>query len=268
MKTTKLSVLYFLVFGVNISFAAFTDNYVDWGHVDIGVAYGHEEHEEDHGDDGDAEEPAVFEFHVHAHASESSVNGSILSADAEFEPGNATIGVPNATRITAQNNSFYNTATGTSAGDDLWVLPFSETSGVPYLGIATEELVSTEHPISDWSDVTFTLNSVTHAQGNGVFSLYETSASGTSFHFSSASGASVSNQLIVAADAHTHWYYAFSEAGDYEINLTASVLHDGATLSDTATFAFNVVPEPSTYALLIGISALGFCIFSKRNKVN
>ena len=59
-----------------------------------------------------------------------------------------------------------------------------------------------------------------------------------------------------AAGVHDHYNVAFTKAGLWEVGITVSGTHvtDGV-VSDSGTFRFNVVPEPST-ALLGGLGLL------------
>ena len=57
--------------------------------------------------------------------------------------------------------------------------------------------------------------------------------------------------------AHDHFNYGFSEPGMWEVELSVSAMLNGTDLlTDTETFSFQVVPEPST-ALLGALGALG-----------
>ena len=268
MNTKPITILTLLLVAASHSFGAYTDNTLFYGHADIGVAFGHHEeeggvhHEEEEGEEHGEE----FHLHVHAHdyGPAAVVNGVTLTSDAEYDAGDVTIRVPLATKATAPDNSAFNTATGAATGSDIWILPQGNQAGVPFLGIGTEELAA-----SDWGDITFSLGTVTAPTANGVFSIYQGDGfGGFNFYFSSA-GESLTvngnNTILAAAGVHDHYNYAFSESGTWLIELTASGTHNTeGTFSDTQTFAFNVVPEPSTYALLLGLGALGLSLIRRR----
>jgi surface-anchored protein len=266
MNSKTLTILTLLLAAASHSFAAYSDNILNYGHADIGVAFGHHEEEEEGGDHGEEEHGEEFHLHLHGHdyGPAAVVNGVTLTSDAEFDAGDVTILVPLATKATAPDNSAFNAATGAAANSDLWVLPQGNQAGVPFLGIGTEELTA-----SDWGDITFSLGTVTAPTANGVFSIYQGDGlGGFDFYFSSA-GANLTengnNTILAAAGGHDHYNYGFSESGTWLIELTASGTHTTeGTFSDTQTFAFSVVPEPSTYALLFGLAALGLSLARRR----
>lgn len=146
---------------------------------------------------------------------------------------------------------------GVNAGASVWVFPAtaSESVGIPFIGFGTEEL----NPL-DWSsDITFTLTSVTGSgvDGGGYFSMYTTDEFGFPTAFAQTFGG-VSGSISQAADEHTHYNLAFTETGVYEVTFTISGTHvtDGFQ-STSATYAFNVIPEPTSLMLIgVGISAL------------
>jgi surface-anchored protein len=221
------------------------------GHGDIGVAL----HDDGHGP----------EFHLHAHLhSGAVVAGSPLAADAEYDASAITINVPLLTKISAPSNAALTAGTGAATGADLWVLPQGNPGSdpIPFLGIATEELVP-----ADWStDITFTLGTVTSPSGSGDFSIWQPDGiGGFDFFFSTENG---SNSLNLGAGVHDHFNYGFTEAGNWLVEITASGTHaTEGFLTDTQTFSFQVVPEPSAYAALAGILALGFAGLRRRPQV-
>lgn len=218
------------------------------GHGDIGVAL----HDDGHGP----------EFHLHAHLHTGAVvDGSPLAADAEYDAGAITISVPLLTKISAPDNATLTAGTGAATGADLWILPQGNPGAnpIPFLGIATEEL----NP-ADWStDITFTLGAVTSPSGSGDFSIWQPDGvGGFNFYFSTENGNNTLDQL---AGVHDHFNYGFTEAGSWLVEITASGTHNTlGALSDTQTFQFNVVPEPSAYAALFGLAALGLVAVRRR----
>ncbi|MFP4156588.1 MAG: choice-of-anchor M domain-containing protein [Opitutales bacterium] len=219
------------------------------GHGDIGVAL----HDEGSGP----------EFHLHTHLhSGAVVDGSPLAADEEYDAGSITINVPLITKTSAPSDPALTAGTGAASGEDLWVLPQNNPGSdpIPFLGIATEELEP-----ADWSsDITFTLGTVTSPSGTGDFSIWQPDGvGGFDFSFSTENG---SNTFDQAAGVHDHFNYGFTEAGTWQVEITASGTHlTEGSLTDTQTFSFNVVPEPSSFAALAGMAALGFAAARRRH---
>lgn len=225
------------------------------GHGDIGVAYedgglflhyhlGEDEHDhegEEHGEEEHEEEEHGEEEH-----------------GMELEPSEVTTVVPQipgTTQFILGNAGALNTGTGVAPGSSLWVLPQGSVEGIPFLGFSSEELSATLFP----DGATFNLMSVTSPSGSGHFSAYQgDGAGGFNFFFSTADD-SVADS-IPSAGGHDHFNLGFSEPGmwQFELSVTADLV-DGGTitpLSDTETFNFQVIPEPST-ALLGFLGALG-----------
>lgn len=224
------------------------------GHGDIGVAL------ED--DDGPGGNPPEFHLHAHLHSG-AVVDGSPLLVDEEYDAGAITINVPLLTKISAPNNPALTAGTGADTGADLWILPQSNPGSdpIPFLGIATEELAP-----ADWaSDITFTLGAVTSPSGTGDFSIWQPDGiGGFDFFFSTENGNDTLSQL---AGVHDHFNYGFTEAGLWLVEITASGTHvTEGFLSDTQTFQFNVVPEPSAFGLLIGLSTLAWVSSRRRSR--
>lgn len=209
------------------------------GHGDIGVGY--------HGP-GD--------LHLHLHLGEAgdpaTVDGSPV-VDQEYDPDQVDITVPSTTRMVLSSSVSF---LGAAAGQAIWLLPASGSSadalGAPFLGWATEEL----NP-ADWTgNLTFTLTSVISPSGNGHFAVWQTDAFGGVSTLAMSTADPGADVLSQAAGLHDHYNVGFTEAGLWEIGITVSGTHvtDGA-VSDSGTFRFMVVPEPST-ALLGGLGLL------------
>ena len=181
----------------------------------------------------------------------------------------------------ALNGSVLNFGFGTSPKIDvtiggsnlglLWVTPpteeLSEIANMPFVGFSAEELTATNWTGSVTFTMTafrFTTNSLTSTfgPGTGNFFMFEDDDlffnSTTTNNFGSFS---------VPVGSHGHGEFGFSDAGLYEITLVATG-NDGEPVSgDPATFTFDVVPEPSTYALLgLGAGALALLRWRKRNR--
>jgi len=245
--TTHLSLLVPAIAGLLLfSHSGAAQGLLTAGHADIGVGY------EDEG--------SGFELHPHWHTHAGAVvDGTPEPADGEYDAGDLTAVVPASREFIAPINATFNTGTGVAAGDSYWTLPQGNVSGVPFLGLGAEELDS-----ADWTgDITFAFDSATSPSGTGNFSLYQFD-DGYNFFMSSADAGSNGGVTLTPGD-HDHFTWAFSETGDWSIDLTISGEHatDGFQ-SATETFGFQVVPEPSSFAALAGIAALGFAAARRR----
>lgn len=216
--------------------SAFGSSVFSGGHGDIGVGL----------EDG-------AELHLHAHLhSGAIVDGSPLTEDGEFHGDDLVINVPASTAMSVGTSL---PAAGVSAGQTLWILPQNNPgdNSIPFLGLGTEELTP-----ADWStNITFTLDSVIPPSASGTFSLWQSDGlGGLEFYFSSADAAFTENgdnTLLLPAGAHDHANWGFSEPGEWQIQLTASGTHNSlGSLSDTSSFTFNVIPEPSSAPLILG----------------
>jgi hypothetical protein len=217
------------------------------GHADIGVAL---------------ENGTDFHLHLHTHTG-AVIDGVPSLADNEFDAGDVQIIVPGSTAQTAPANI---PELGVMTGDTIWILPQSNpnTDTIPFLGIGTEELT----PANWTGDITFELDSVVSPSGSGTFSLSQGAGLSTDYLFVSSNPAlssSGDNSFDVIVGGHDHFDFGFNELGDWQVELTVSGMHNSlGALTDTQTFGFTVIPEPSTYALLIGSAFLLLAIIRKR----
>ena len=144
----------------------------------------------------------------------------------------------------------------------LWVSPASEedadTAGMPFIGFSAEELAP---PFT--GPVTFTMTGFSYTgSGTGNFYMFE----GEDIFFNSTAGPGSFGSFSVNVGQHGHGEFGFSDAGFYEITLVANGNNGAPVSGDPATFAFDVVPEPSTYALLgLGAGALALLRWRKRS---
>jgi surface-anchored protein len=159
-------------------------------------------------------------------------------------------------------NAQVNVTVGANNLGSLWVSPASEVEaddlGMPFIGFSAEELT-----VPFTGQITFTMTGFSYTgSGTGNFYMFE----GTDLFFDSTAGPGFGS-FSVAIGQHGHGEFGFSDAGLYEITLVASG-ENGAPISTTPTsFAFNVVPEPSTYALLgLGAGALALMRWRKRHR--
>ncbi len=213
--------------------AAQAQTYIGSDHVDIGIGY----------------KPSGFDLHVHQED----------PIDMEYEPGEVVFLIGNAA-ATVSPGGAYSGFLG-SAGTPIWVLPTSEVANLPFIGFGTEELDS-----ADWlGNITLSLASVS---GPGNFSLWSVDSFGSPTVFmSSTDGSAAPDTLSLIPGSHAHYNLGFTAPGTYEVSFAASGTHaiDGAILSGPATYTFEVVPEPSTWALLgLGTAALGWMVANRR----
>lgn len=203
------------------------------------------------------------DFELEAHVVDGVVDGN-LTLDVEYEVGEITVTV-GADREEVAPGTI--PAVGVIGGDPVWRLPNTNEAGVPYVALASEELLDLGNGAADWSTfITFTLGSVTSPSGTGTFSAWSVAGSDPPvFHFSSTNpGATVNNNQFVSEFGHDHFNWAFTEAGLWLVEMTASGTHDTfGAVSATETLRFNVIPEPST-GLMALLSVAGFSLVRRR----
>lgn len=197
------------------------------GHMDIGIVY----------------EAGAWDLHVHKETP---------LPEEEFAPGEVLIRVgPTAALAGGVPASPAATAFFGAAGTPLWVLPVTQQAGLPFLGIGAEEMDP-----ADWSSaITLSLDGV---QGPGQIFVWDTGAFGELIpRMSSRDGIGAGDSLPVEVGSHAHYFWAFSAPGEYQVSLHASGIHrvDGPVTSDSATYHFEVVPEPGI-AELLGLGGL------------
>ncbi len=187
--------------------------YYTTGHGDIGIGYA----------DGE------LEPHWHLDAG-------------EYAPNEVIARVSATTLSPTSSSSFLGVADGST------IFVAGSAAYQPNLGFGAEELEP-----ADWSGpITVTLNSF---DGAGNFALYTTNLSGTVtdvlFSSFNAGTTFANNTFTLFPGDHEHFTFGFTEVGYHEVILTWSGTHvtDGFK-SSTATYGFEVVPEPGTWALL------------------
>jgi surface-anchored protein len=88
------------------------------------------------------------------------------------------------------------------------------------------------------------------------------------WYMSTADGISGDQDKIedipVGLHAHLSWY--FSKPGLYQVTFQASAAVGGVPETNENTYTFQVVPEPSTLALLASATCAGFVFIFRRKK--
>jgi len=221
--------LHWITAGFTLILSAQSQTFISSGHVDIGIGY----------------EDKAFDLHVHQEE----------PLDQEFAPGEAVFAVGPASAGVSPGGAYVSFLG--AAGTPVWILPTTEKEQLPFLGFGTEELTA-----ADWSgNITLSLKAIS---GPGTFSVWGVSGFGApELKMSSVNGISADDRLLLVPGSHGHFNVGFSAPGDYRVTLEASGNHliDGLRSSDPATYRFQVVPEPSTWALAltgVGVSALAF----------
>jgi surface-anchored protein len=88
---------------------------------------------------------------------------------------------------------------------------------------------------------------------------------GEDIFFNSTASPGSYGSFSVNVGQHGHGEFGFSHAGLYSITLAASGDNGAPVGGEPATYSFNIVPEPSTYALL-GLGAVVVSLISWRKR--
>jgi surface-anchored protein len=204
------------------------------GHADIGVEY-------------DASE---LELHYHF-GTDAKLDGVVQGVETEFDLGEVFTRAGDAVKFPAPGGAQWSFL-GTSSGNDIWVLPQSNTSGVPFLGVAAEEVGAS----GDWTGpISYEITGVTRPSGSH-FSIFQTDAFGQPV-VQVATQDGLSDTLTVPVGSHSHYNWGFTKPGVYQMEMTASGTRSGSgeKVQDTQVVWFAVGdsadpadPTPHTYA--------------------
>ena len=194
-------------------------------HVDIGVAF----------------DLGAFDLHIHDETN-----------DIEYAPDAAILGVGTAAYQLVPNNPAYSFL-GTPGVDSVWILPkVLQDPNLLYLGIGSDEITS---GTLTGNQYTFSLVSVSNVNG-GKFRLYDVDSFNVpTVVFNSGDGITGADSTTLPTGDHAHFNYTFSAPGQYDIAFKVDGLVGGNPVTQTATYTFDVVPEPGS-ALLLATGAL------------
>lgn len=211
-----------------------------------------------HGDIGAGYDQIAKEFEPHWHLEVGAVvDGNPLTVDTEYEPGNLIA----RTSSTRTSPTGLNSILGVADGSTIYAM--GSATYQPNLGFGAEEL----NP-ADWTgDITVTLTSWTIPLVAEA-ALYTTNLAGTTvvdriFSTYAPSATDFSNSFTITPGDHLHFQWAFTHSGTYEFTLEWSGTHvsDGL-ITTSATYTMNVIPEPTTYTLLLlGLGVLAWIRF-------
>ena len=171
--------------------------------------------------------------------------------DIEYAPDEAILQVNASAYELIPNDPNY-AFLGTIGVDHVWRLPNVQTPGLLFLGFGTEEI---DHGTLANDVVTISILSVSHA-GGGKFTTYGVDAFNVpTVIFNSTDGLSGADSFVFPTGGHADFNWTFSEPGLYEVEFKVDALDGVTPVVETAIYTFNVVPEPTSCALL-GLSTL------------
>lgn len=148
-------------------------------------------------------------------------------------------------------------------GQDVWILPQSETDGLPFLGI---DASGTGAGVFAGNQITLTLAAVS---GPGEVALYQVNGSGdpVSF-FNTRDGFDPATDRVTlnSASGHAHFAWAFPEPGEYLLSVVPSATlaaGNAAITGPAVAWNFHVIPEPGS-VMLFAVAALGGALRRRR----
>ena len=151
-----------------------------------------------------------------------------------FEPGDVILEVGNAAYT---NTAAFSPSIVSLLGSNAWILPV-DLEEAAALGVIEAGVAKTGFN----GAATFTMLGA-GPNNPGNFALF---TSGSSIRLSST-GDTVGTNSFSTTAGHIHYNWGFSAPGIYTFDMQATY---GGVQSAVETYTFNVVPEPSTYALL------------------
>ena len=204
------------------------------GHIDIGAAYE---------ESADGEGELHLELHVHGATPAQDTHQELAKTIVRFD-------------FTGENKS-------SLLSYQVWKSPHDATAGMPFLGFGAEEVPPNIFTAGSLSlavtGVSFT--GWTGQTSGGNFFLLQEDGSGEEILLYNSTNSNIGSVGLVAG-SHDHGEWAFTEAGIYDITFQltgtlADTNNPNRALATTDTLRFEIVPEPSSGALLlVGMAAL------------
>ena len=176
----------------------------------------------------------IFEAEYEIIGGSPSVHLGVHTDDGHYEPGDVILEVGNAAYT---NTTAFNSTIVSLLGSNAWILPV-DLEEAAALGVIEAGVAKTGFN----GAATFTMLGA-GPNNPGNFALF---TSGSSIRLSST-GDTVGTSSFSTTAGHIHYNWGFSAPGIYTFDMQATY---GGVQSAVETYTFNVVPEPSTYALL------------------
>ena len=171
-----------------------------------------------------------------------------VHADTHYEPGGVLLVVKNSA---FRSTVGFSTAVIDILGSNAWILPI-DLQEADDLGLIKAGVAMAGFPAGS---VTFTMVGA-GADNPGNFALFNSSSAIRL----SATESEVGTSSFSITTGHIHYNWGFSAPGTYTFDLKATF---GALESAVETYTFNVIPEPSSGALLL-IGLAGWVATRKR----
>lgn len=176
----------------------------------------------------------IFEAEYESIGGSNSVHLGVHTDDGHYEPGEVILEIGNAAYTNTAN---FSSSIVNLLGSNAWILP-ADLEEAHALGVIEGGVAHTGFN----GAATFTMLGA-GSNNPGNFALF---TSGSSIRLSSIGDTVGTNSFSISAD-HIHYNWGFSAPGIYTFDMQATY---GGLQSAVETYTFNVVPEPSTYALL------------------
>jgi surface-anchored protein len=181
-------------------------------------------------------------------------NNTNLPVPGPYGPDQVDFIVP-ATTIKGRPSGTEYDALGNSAGNNTWILPESQTEAsnqnAPWIGPAVNPDAFSQFEDMDGDSQTEIVWQLTDVEGPGNVALWTNDQFGNPDFWMASSDGLDGNDAIDLGSGGAHNFWSFTEAGEYDLTWSWTGQHgtDGE-VSESATYAFNVVPEPTSAALL------------------
>ena len=177
----------------------------------------------------------IFEAEYESIGGSPSIHLGVHTDFGHYEPGDVILEVGNAAYT---NTAAFSPSIVSLLGSNAWILP-ADLEEAHALGVIEAGVGKVGFPAGN---VTFTMLGA-GPDNPGNFALF---TSGSSIRLSSTGDSVVTSNFSIST-GHIHYNWGFSAPGIYTFDMQAS--YEGVQ-SAVETYTFNVVPEPSTYALL------------------